>query len=118
MGLTRRRDTKKTGMTINFGRTMREILINKTSSLDDVFHHMPAVTDARKHLPEARISWAVDEAFVPLAALHPAVNEVIPVPIRRWRRNILRLSSWRDLNRFKQTLRAAPYDAIIDTQGL
>jgi len=97
---------------------MREILFIKTSSLGDVIHHMPAVTDARKHLPDARFSWAVEEAFVPLARLHPAINEVIPVPFRRWRRNILRWTAWRDLNRFKQVLRAAPYDAIIDTQGL
>lgn len=97
---------------------MREILFIKTSSLGDVIHHMPAVTDARKHLPEARFSWAVEEAFVPLVRLHPAIDEVIPVPVRRWRRNILHWSAWRDLNRFKHTLQVSPYDAIIDTQGL
>ncbi|HEY0441851.1 MAG TPA: lipopolysaccharide heptosyltransferase I, partial [Xanthobacteraceae bacterium] len=36
---------------------MREILFIKTSSLGDVVHHMPAVTDARRHHPEARIGW-------------------------------------------------------------
>ncbi len=27
----------------------------------------------------------VEEAFAPLVRLHPAVNEVIPVAVRRWR---------------------------------
>src|SRR5262245_65492809 len=97
---------------------MREILFIKTSSLGDVIHHMPAVTDARKHLPEARFSWAVEEAFVPLARLHPAVDEVIPVPVQRWRRNILRWSAWRDLKRFNHTLQASPYDPNVDRQAL
>jgi heptosyltransferase-1 len=97
---------------------MRDILFIKTSSLGDVIHHMPAVTDARKHLPDARFSWAVEEAFAPIAALHPAIDEIIPVPIRRLRRNIMSWSAWRDVRKFIGTVRSRPYDAIVDTQGL
>ena len=64
---------------------MSDILFIKTSSLGDVIHHMPAVTDARRHRPDARFTWVVEEAFAPLARLHPAVDEVIPVASRRWR---------------------------------
>jgi heptosyltransferase-1 len=34
---------------------MSDILFIKTSSLGDVIHHMPAVTDARRHRGDARI---------------------------------------------------------------
>jgi heptosyltransferase I len=34
---------------------MAEIVFIKTSSLGDVVHHMPAITDARRHLPGARL---------------------------------------------------------------
>src|SRR6202522_1871083 len=44
-----------TGATI----VMAEILFIKTSSLGDVVHHMPAVTDARHHRPDARLTWVV-----------------------------------------------------------
>ena len=64
---------------------MAEILFIKTSSLGDVVHHMPAVTDARRHRPDARLSWVVEEAYAPLARLHPGIDEVIPVATRRWR---------------------------------
>ena len=64
---------------------MPDILFIKTSSLGDVIHHMPAVSDARRHLPQARIGWVVEEAFAPLVRLHRAVDSVIPVASRRWR---------------------------------
>src|SRR5687767_14957462 len=65
---------------------MLDILFIKTSSLGDVIHHMPAVTDARRHFPHARIGWVVEEAFAPLVRLNCAVDTVIPVASRRWRR--------------------------------
>jgi heptosyltransferase-1 len=65
---------------------MPDILFIKTSSLGDVIHHMPAVGDARRYLPQARIGWVVEEAFAPLVRLHRAVDSVIPVASRRWRR--------------------------------
>ena len=64
---------------------MSDILFIKTSSLGDVIHHMPALTEARRRRPEARFSWLVEEAFAPLVRLHPAVDDVIPVAARRWR---------------------------------
>ena len=51
---------------------MTGILFIKTSSLGDVVHQMPAVTDAARHQPGRRIAWVVEEAFAPLARLHPA----------------------------------------------
>jgi len=97
---------------------MQSILFIKTSSLGDVIHQMPAVNQARQHFPDAHVSWAVEEAFAPLVALHPAVNEVIPVASRRWRREGPNVSTRRDVRRTISLLRARPYDAIVDTQGL
>ncbi len=53
---------------------MADILFIKTSSLGDVIHHMPAVTEARKARPDATFAWLVEEAFAPLVRLHPAVG--------------------------------------------
>jgi len=95
-----------------------EILFIKTSSLGDVVHHMPAVTDARRYLPQARLSWVVEEAYAPLARLHPAIDEVIPVATRRWRASPLSPATWRDIGRFRDAIRTRSYDTVIDTQGL
>lgn len=97
---------------------MTDILFIKTSSLGDVIHHMPAVTEARRHLPEARFAWVVEEAFAPLVALHPAIAEVIPVATRRWRRELFLPASWSAARGFVHRLREREYDRVIDTQGL
>lgn len=97
---------------------MTAILFVKTSSLGDVVHQMPAMTDARRHRPDARLAWVVEEAFAPLARLHPAIDEVIPVATRRWRSHLLSPATWREMSAFKAKLRAARADIVIDTQGL
>jgi lipopolysaccharide heptosyltransferase I len=97
---------------------MSDFLFIKTSSLGDVIHHMPAVTEVRRNRADARISWVVEEAFAPLVRLHPAVDAVIPVDSRRWRRKLHRLATWRALRDFRVALRAQSYDEIVDAQGL
>lgn len=97
---------------------MSDILFIKTSSLGDVIHHMPALTEARRHRPQARFSWVVEEAFAPLVGIHPAVSAVIPIASRRWRRTLAAPSTWRDIAGFARAVRARSYDEVIDTQGL
>jgi heptosyltransferase-1 len=97
---------------------MTEILFIKTSSMGDVLHHMPAVTDARRRFPEARITWVVDELYAPLARLHPAIAEIVPIAIRRWRKRLYEMPTWNEIREATAKLRTRRYDAVIDTQGL
>ncbi len=97
---------------------MSDVLFIKTSSLGDVVHHMPALTEARARRPDAHFRWVVEEAFAPLVALHPAVDTVIPVAARRWRKTLFAPATWSEVMRFRRTLAERRYDAIIDTQGL
>lgn len=97
---------------------MTDILFIKTSSLGDVVHHMPALTEARAVLPRARFAWLVEEAFAPLVRLHPGVDEVIPVGWRRWRSSLAAPPTLREIARAFRAIRARSYDTVIDTQGL
>jgi heptosyltransferase-1 len=97
---------------------MSDILFIKTSSLGDVIHHMPAVTDARRHRGDARIGWVVEEAFAPLVRLHGAVESVIPVASRRWRRAPLSPATWQEVGAFKRAMREQTHETVIDAQGL
>jgi heptosyltransferase-1 len=94
------------------------LLIIKTSSLGDVIHNLPAVTDIVSHAPGAAIDWVVEEAFAEIPRLHPAVRRVIPVALRRWRRGLFNPATWREFARFRRELKSETYDKIIDTQGL
>jgi heptosyltransferase-1 len=94
------------------------VLFVKLSSLGDVVHHFPAVSDLRAHRPDIGIDWAVEEAYAPLVRLHPAVREVIGVGFRRLKASPLSPSAWGTLSDTRRALRARPYDYIVDTQGL
>ena len=94
-----------------------KVLIVKTSSLGDVIHTLPAVTDAASKLP-VRFDWVVEEAFSDVPIWHPAVDRVIPIGLRRWRRSLFK--AWRsgEVGQFIQSLRQEKYDLVIDAQGL
>ncbi len=97
---------------------MASILFIKTSSLGDVIHHMPALTEARKARPDARFTWLVEEAFAPLVALHPAVAEVVPVAWRRWRKSLYAPATLGEIAGSLRAIRARRFDEIVDSQGL
>ena len=97
---------------------MSDILFIKTSSLGDVIHHMPALTEAARACAGARFAWVVEEAFAPLVALHPAVAEVIPVAWRRWRKTLVVPATLREIGASFGKIRRRRYDEIIDSQGL
>lgn len=94
------------------------ILIVKTSSLGDVIHNLPVVSDIKRHLPEAVVDWCVEDSFAAIPRLHPGVKQIVPVAIRRWRKTLLNAATWREVAAFRRAVRQASYDAIIDTQGL
>lgn len=94
------------------------VLLVKTSSLGDVVHNLPALDELARHLPDAEIDWVVEEAFADLPRLHPRVGRVIPVAIRRWRRQLTQPRTWREISACRAALRCQPYDLVIDSQGL
>jgi len=94
------------------------LLIVKTSSMGDVIHALPVVTDLVRAVPQVRVDWVVEEGFADLPRLHVAVGEVIPVAVRRWRRTLLQARTWREIGAARARLRAARYDLVLDLQGL
>lgn len=81
-------------------------------------HTLPALTDAAEALPNMYFDWLVEEAFAPIPSWHPAVVQVIPVALRRWRKGPLSKQTRQQWREFKHRVTAADYDAIIDAQGL
>ena len=97
---------------------MRKILIIKTSSLGDVVHALPAVSDIARHCPDITVDWMVEASFSAIPALHPSVRHIIPVATRRWRKAPLSRDTWQELASLRHQLREGAYDLTIDLQGL
>jgi len=90
------------------------VLLIKMSSLGDVVHTLPAVTDAAAH--GIQFDWVVEEAFADIPNRHPAVANVLPISWRRWRHSLA--ASRGEWTRFVSRLRAQHYDLVLDAQGL
>lgn len=94
------------------------ILLVKTSSLGDIIHTLPALTDAQRHYPDLQCDWVVEEAFAEIPTWHSTVKRVIPVALRRWRKQWWKMWFHKEWQQFKQELTRDSYDYVIDAQGL
>lgn len=97
---------------------MKKVLLIKTSSMGDVIHNLPVVNDILTHIPDAQIDWVAEESFADIPRLHPQINRVFPIAIRRWRKHLGHFSTYADIKSRLSALRHDTYDAVIDTQGL
>src|SRR3546814_597850 len=96
----------------------KRILIVRTSSLGDLVHMLPAISDIALHVPGACIDWIVEESFAEIPTWHPAVNEVIPVAHRRWRKHWWSAETRAERAALRRNLDARRYDVVLDMQAL
>ena len=94
------------------------VLLVKTSSLGDVIHALPAVSDMKAAAPDLEVEWVIEEPLVAIPRLHAGVAAVLPVALRRWRRSFWQPAVRAEISAFVARLRARKYDAVIDAQGL
>lgn len=94
------------------------VLIVKTTSLGDIIHLLPALTDAQAAIPGIRFDWVVENSFQEVPNWHVGVERVIPVRFRQWRKQPFSKSTKEAWREFKNTLRERQYDKVLDAQGL
>jgi heptosyltransferase-1 len=93
-----------------------KILVVRLSSLGDILHLFPAISDLRRRFPDAVIHWLVEPAFAEAVSWHAAVDKVITVSLRAhkkiwWKIPLL-------LSKLRRRLQAEKYDVVLDAQGL
>ena len=94
------------------------ILIVKTSSMGDVVHALPAVSDMLRALPGLQVDWLVEAAFAALPRLHGGVARVLPLAWRKWRKSLGDPETRAAIGTLRRELRREPYDLVLDLQGL
>ena len=94
------------------------VLIVKTSSMGDVVHALPAVSDMHRALPDLQVDWLVESPFAAIPRLHGGVQRVLPLAWRRWRKHLLQADTRAAMATLRADLRREPSDAVIDLQGL
>ncbi|MFW5425734.1 MAG: lipopolysaccharide heptosyltransferase I [Methylophagaceae bacterium] len=93
------------------------VLIIKLTSMGDLMHALPAITDAAKAIPEIEFDWVVDQSFADVPLWHPNVKRVIKTAHRQWRKQPI--TAWKDgrLPNFYKQLNEQDYDVVIDLQS-
>ncbi|MDY0136533.1 MAG: lipopolysaccharide heptosyltransferase I [Thiomicrospira sp.] len=94
------------------------ILLIKMSSMGDVFHTFPALTDAQHAIPGLVVDWVVEEAFVEIPVWHPLVDRVLPIRLREWRKRPFAKQTRQQKAAFFAKLNEQKYDLVLDAQGL
>jgi heptosyltransferase-1 len=94
------------------------LLVVKTSSMGDVVHAMPVVSDIRRCYNDARIDWLVEAPFAAIPQMHPGVDRVFLLAWRKWRSELFKRDTWIAMRALRAELRAGRYDAVLDLQGL
>jgi heptosyltransferase-1 len=95
-----------------------KLLLVKTSSMGDVIHTFPAVTDALAAKPGVAIDWLVEKPFAPIARLNPGIGAVIEVETRRWRKAPFSGETRAATAVLRRRLQGERYDLVLDAQGL
>ncbi|MBX9598472.1 MAG: lipopolysaccharide heptosyltransferase I [Burkholderiales bacterium] len=93
-----------------------KILIIRLSSIGDILHTMTVLPDIKNKLPNCEIDWLVDANFEGVVKLASLVDNVISIPLRKWKKN--KLTWLYNILKFKKITKLKQYDYIIDTQGL
>ncbi|GKT12657.1 MAG: heptosyltransferase I [Thiomicrorhabdus sp.] len=96
---------------------MRVLLI-KMSSMGDVFHTFPALSDAQAALPGLTVDWVVEEGFAEIPTWHPVVDKVYPIALREWRKSLWSKQTRSEIKAFFTQINQTHYDLILDAQGL
>lgn len=95
-----------------------KILIIKISSMGDIIHTLPAVTDAFHIMSDISFDWIVEKSFSEIPKWHPAIHRVIPINLRGWKKNWYKAISWREFYQYISWIKKQDYDLVIDAQGL
>ena len=96
---------------------MRRVLLIKLTSLGDLIHALPALSDAQSARPGIEFDWVIDESFQEIAAWHPAVSRVITTNHREWRGALASAETHGSISTTIGEIRASEYDLVIDGQG-
>ncbi|RUM92234.1 MAG: lipopolysaccharide heptosyltransferase I [Thiomicrospira sp.] len=94
------------------------VLIVKMSSMGDVFHTFPALSDAMQSIPGLQVDWIVEKSFAEIPEWHPVVNKVFPIELRKWRQTLWKKQTRQAVQAFFQQVNQQHYDFVIDAQGL
>jgi lipopolysaccharide heptosyltransferase I len=94
------------------------VLIVKLSSMGDLLHTLPSAAAIRKALPDAELSWVVEERVAEILRGSPVIDHLIEIDTHSMRGGKVIDEIVLDIGRQAKAVRSRQYDLAIDFQGL
>jgi lipopolysaccharide heptosyltransferase I len=102
-------------------KSVRRILVIRTSALGDVLHVLPALAALRQQFPGARVSWFVEPLGGAILEGHPDIDDLIVFNRKRWTRSLRSPWKWgtagREFAALTRRFRSHQFDLVIDFQN-
>ena len=95
---------------------MRIILV-RLSALGDIVHTWPLAEAIRAARPNDHLTWVVEKPLAPLVENHPAIDAVITVTTRKWRKQPFSARTRAEIATLKSRFQELQPDLTIDAQG-
>src|SRR5262249_15676618 len=96
---------------------MPRVLLIKLTSLGDLIHALPALSDAQDATPGIEFDWVIDENFQEIATWHPAVKGVITTNHREWRGAVTSSETHASIAKPIEAIRSRQSDRVSAGQG-
>lgn len=94
------------------------ILFVKLSAIGDIIHTLPALAEARRHFPDAEISWVAESRSAEILRGNELIDNLIEIDTRSLRGGKVIEEILFDISRQVRGLRKHRFDIAIDLQGL
>jgi heptosyltransferase-1 len=94
------------------------ILIVRLGSIGDIVHTLPSLAAIRRALPDAEISWVVENRAAEILRSNPLLDRLIVIDTKALRRGLMSGETLRAPRQQLRLLRASAFDLALDFQGL
>jgi len=98
-----------------------KILAIRLGALGDVLNVFPAIRGLKAAMPEAEVSWLVEETAAPLVQANTDIAKVFVMPRRRWQAAMFRpgklLPLPLEVRRFIRQIKEEKYNVVLDFQS-
>ncbi len=96
-------------------RDINKIAIVRLSALGDIVNSAVVLQFIKQFYPHAEIDWITEEVFSPLLQNHPYINNVHTLNLKKFKKEKSFTLLWENIQKARSF---APYDLVIDMQGL
>lgn len=97
-------DLKKTG----------KIGIIRLSAIGDVVLTLPAISAIKKSFPHIHLTYITEPPAEDILECCPYVDKIITLDFKRWKRNILKFSTWKEIIDSFKKLKSEKIDIVIN----